>query len=284
MDKILRAIYKFRRLNANQVTRLFYSQGSLTTVRSQLSHLTQEGFLHRYHYPTLSTGFSPWMYELEKKGRSYLKKSYGLTLFPPKDEEVKYATIMHDIYINDFLIEATKVPNVHLVDVMHDWSLHHAPIKLGGSDVREYVVPDGFLSFKYLNYTMPIWFELDTGSETNTAYFKLKIRSILAAIYTNECEELFHLTREVDGSPIITVAFATTGSETRLQRIREWTHQELTRLGREIDGKLFLFTRLPHMIKDGKETDRLDLNPQLFINRSWYLPGENEPLSLLDLS
>lgn len=292
-DTILRYIYKFRRLNADQIAKLLSAESWITTVRSFVSHMasekTKEELLFRYHYPTLSSGFSPWMYELGKKGRKYLKKEHGYTLFPPQDDEnVKYPTIMHDIYINDFLIAARKVPDVEIIDFWHDWELHHKPIKLQGSDLRDYVIPDSFINFRYVvganTYTMPTWLELDRGTQTNTDYFKLKIRSILAGIYTNECEELFHLGRETDGSPIITVAFATTGSESRLKSIREWTQQELTRLGREIDGKLFLFTRLPHVVKNGKETDQLALDPAIFLSKSWYYPDDNQPISLLDLS
>src|SRR5579884_3300088 len=109
--------------------------------------------------------------------------------------------------------------------------------------------------------------ELDRGTESSKK-FKRKIRGLLAVVFSNQYEELFH-------TKAVTIAFATTALGTRLATMRSWVKQELTQLQKLAESSLFLFTKLP----EG------DLDPKtLFLAPTWYLPDDERLMPLLDLT
>src|SRR5437588_12449955 len=69
---ILTAVLEHRGLTVEQVTKLFYKSGSLTYVRVKLMELAEQKYLSRFHFPTISTGASPYVYTLGTRGIRYL--------------------------------------------------------------------------------------------------------------------------------------------------------------------------------------------------------------------
>src|SRR6266496_2443674 len=74
--QIIQAVARFQYLTAKQVTRLFYSPGSLTRVQEHLMELFQAGYLNRVYLPHLTRfrGSPLAFYHLDAKGYTYLKK------------------------------------------------------------------------------------------------------------------------------------------------------------------------------------------------------------------
>ena len=70
----LQAILAHRGLTAEQLTRLLYKPGSLTYVRVIAKELADQKYLTRIHFPTVSTGSSPFVYSLGIRGLRYLSE------------------------------------------------------------------------------------------------------------------------------------------------------------------------------------------------------------------
>lgn len=285
-DEILHAVYTYRYLTALEVTRLFYSKGSLKYVRDNLSALVENDYLFRFNLPTTTLGKSPYVYTLGSKGIKYLKSLDVKEMFtfrPSVEREVSYQHLHHTLSLNDFLIAASLLtrlePSISLFDLRHEWYLKHTPLSVkvtgdtqsGQKTETITVVPDAFLDFRFRvngKYRgSPIWIELDRGTEA-VKQFKRKIRGIITAVLSPQYEILFN-------TKAVTIAFATTANGTRLANMRLWVKQELTQLGKQAESSLFLFTKLP----EG------ELDPRnVFLAPVWYLPDDERPVSLLDLS
>lgn len=285
-DEILHAVYTYRYLTALQVTRLFYSKGSLKYVRDNLGALVENGYLYRFNLPTTTLGKSPYVYTLASKGIKYLKSLDVEDMFkfrPSVEREVSYQHIHHTLSLNDMLIAAALLTKddttISISDLRHEWFLKHTPLSVkvtveaaNGKKIEQItVVPDAFVHFRFpvqgKYHSMPIWVELDRGTEA-IKQFKRKIRGLLAVIDSVEYEQLFH-------TKGITIAFATTANGTRLANMRSWVKQELTELGKLSESSLFLFTKLPEGELDPKS---------VYLSSTWYLADDDSPVSLLDLS
>src|SRR5689334_535633 len=102
-DKYLRAFGRFHYLTARQVTKLFYSSGSFTTVQARLKRLSDSEYLLPLALPTIRAK-SPFVYTLSTKGREYLE-SLGIdlplaTYRPSREHEKGYQFFSHTLAIN----------------------------------------------------------------------------------------------------------------------------------------------------------------------------------------
>src|SRR5690348_14533290 len=218
-DKILKAVYFYRGLTAEQIACLFFRFSSLTYLRDRLAHLTEHKYLHRYRYPTLSLGVSPWVYELGTLGIKYLRRLEDFDVADrfraTEDEERGYGAVKHLLTLNDFLIAGEKLPQVQpsvtLTYRLHDWMLHQEPLqaKIGREEVS--IIPDGFLHFhvthRATTYSMPIWVEMDMGSEFGKK-MREKLTGILSIVRDLAYKELFTVED-------ITVSFVTLDEKRR---------------------------------------------------------------------
>jgi hypothetical protein len=275
--EILRFVHQYHFLTVSQVTRLRYSAGSETTCQDRLKRLFDAGYLSRRKLPHVGTGNTDYLYYLSTRGQKELQ-AIGETSFTRvrKDdiENLKLPHLEHLLALNDFLIAgrllARSVPDITLVAMRHDLDLKKTPLKISmPRGERITLVPDGFLDFRLSiagkSYAMPIWVELDRGTEWSRP-LQSKLRAIITAIHTQAYEDLF-------GVSSITVAFATTG-EKRCDLMRSFVQQELTHMGLTHLTNLFLFAALPYTS-----------DPQtLFLSPLWYTPDNNAPVPLLDLS
>jgi hypothetical protein len=174
-DKIIKAVYFYRGLTAEQIACLFFRFSSLTYVRDRLAHLTEHKYLHRYRYPTLSLGVSPWVYELGTMGIKYLRRLEDFDVADrfrtTDDEERGYGAVKHLLTLNDFLIAGEKLahvqPSITLTYRLHDWMLHQEPLKAKVGKDEVSIIPDAFLHYhvtpNVTTYSMPIWVEMDMG-------------------------------------------------------------------------------------------------------------------------
>ena len=114
---------------------------------------------------------------------------------------------------------------------------------------------------------MPVMWELDRGTE-DQKFFRRRIRAYIVFLKSRAFKTLF-------GIENITVAFATTKNHNRIKQMREWTRKELA-VTNEPGwlANLFLFTALPENMGDSEPR-------QLFLDRVWYVPSDNNPVSLL---
>jgi len=189
-------------------------------------------------------------------------------------EDMKLPHLEHVRSLNDFLIAARLLsrlyPDISLVAMLHDLDLKRSPLRVTVDRQAGTLVPDGFLDFRLSIaghlYAMPVWVELDRGTEWGET-LKKKLRSIIAAVNTSAFEALF-------GVSSITVAIATTEGIKRVDLMRSFVQQELQNMGITHLANIFLFTALP-----------LDIQPQtIFLSPLWYTPDNNTPVPLLDLN
>ena len=89
-----------------------------------------------------------------------------------------------------------------------------------------------------------ICLELDRATEDNLS-FRSKIRKYVA-FASGAYQETF-------GTGSLTIAFVTTGSDRRVQQMKQWTRDELARLNALTFSDLFLFTSLDAGCVDGLE-------------------------------
>jgi Replication-relaxation len=273
----LKLIHEYHFLTVSQVTRLRYSSGSETTCQDRLKKLFNVGVLDRVRLPHVGTGNTEYLYTLSTQGCKELQL-FGITYFsryrPADTHTLKLPHLQHLISLNDFLIAARLLcranPGISLVSMKHDLDMKREPMRVTLDRQVVSIVPDGFLDFRLSIagrlYALPVWVEIDRGTEWGNT-LKLKLQKIISAIQTLAFQELF-------GVSSVTVAIATT-DEKRVDLMRSFIQAELQRLGVLHLAQVFLVTSLADGLLDPQE---------LFLSPIWYTPDTTAPLPLLDLS
>src|SRR2546422_3002353 len=85
-DLLLRDLHTLQRATADQLTRLNYKMGMLTTVKARLKDLSDAGYVLPLYHPSIRL---PYMYALDRKGLNYLA-AQGIDVreyFRPSQEE-----------------------------------------------------------------------------------------------------------------------------------------------------------------------------------------------------
>lgn len=279
-DRFLQAIYRYHILKPEQLTRRYYSKGSLTFVKARLKRLTDHGYLNANEQPT-TRGGSPYYYTLASKGIKYLKEA-GLEVnryYRPSRKAEYLPFLQHTFSVNDVLIAAELLaegtPQVTLAEMRHELVLKQDPCKVpvrrerssgdGNISVKHVsIVPDGWLDFRYDRGTgtqerrMCIWLEVDRGT-VGMKVFKEKAAAILSFYKSGAYQKRF-------GTNSLRVAYATTDGMTRVKQMRTWLCDVLTKQ-QEKPGmaERFVCTALP---------DEIDPRT-LFLTPIWYVPSDN---------
>src|SRR6266699_2117349 len=296
-ENILKTMYRYYYMSVAQVVKsLDYSVNSLPTVRTRLLHLEKKGYISSIYLPTVRKGNFPKIFYLASGGLNILRKQgfdvphrYHAT----EQKEKQYLFLKHTLAVNDVLIAANRVakqfPQVILYEFRHERELKRDPEKFTitlyhetESDAEQatvwkqedfYFVPDAFLDFhiEQENKTLrsAILFELDRDT-IERRRFQEKIRGILTYIKSDRHVKRYKARK-------ITVAFATTGGKKRVEKMREWTRNELAKTHDTWDyGYTFVFTALPHVIDPAtqRELEELDeIDPaMLFLSPVWEFP------------
>jgi hypothetical protein len=286
-DRFLQTIYRYHMLKPEQLTRRYYSRGSLTFVKARLKLLTDHGYLDANEQPT-TRGRSPYFYTLASKGIKYLKEvGFEINRYYRPSRKVEYLPfLLHTFSVNDVLIAAELLaeglPQLTLAETQHELVLKQDPCKVpigreppsgDGSILAKHIsiVPDGWLDFQYDRGTgtqerrMCIWLEVDRGT-VGMKDFKEKATAILTFYKSGAYQKRF-------GTNSLRVAFATTDGMTRVKQMRTWLCDVLTKQ-KEKSGmaERFVCMGLPDEIDPHK----------LFLTPVWYIPFDNtHPVSLL---
>ncbi len=279
-NRFLQAIYRYHILKPEQLTKRYYSRGSLTFVKARLKRLADYGYLDANEQPT-TRGRSPYYYTLASKGIKYLKE-IGLEVnrYYRPSRKVEYLPfLLHTFSVNDVLIAAEllaeRMPQLTLAEVQHELVLKQDPCRVpvgrerssgdGSISSKQIsIVPDGWLDFRYDRGTgtqerrMCIWLEVDRGT-VGMKDFKEKATAILSFYKSGAYQKRF-------GTHSLRVAFATTDGMTRVKQMRTWLCDVLTKQ-QEKPGiaERFVCTALP---------DEIDPRT-LFLTPIWYVPSDN---------
>jgi hypothetical protein len=281
-DRLLQAIYRYHMLKPEQLTRRYYSRGSLTFVKARLKHLTDLGYLDANEQPT-TRGRSPFFYILASKGIKYLKEAgFEVNRYYRPSRKVEYLPfLLHTFSVNDVLIAAElladSVSQLTLVEMQHELVLKQDPCKVpvskerwprnGNKGARQVsIIPDGWLDFRYdrgvdiQERRMCIWLEVDRGT-VGMKDFKEKATAILIFYESGAYQKRF-------GTNSLRVAFATTDGMARVKQMRIWLRDIFSKQ-QEKSGmaERFVCTALPNGIDPYT----------LFLTPVWYVPFDNTP-------
>lgn len=155
-----------------------------------------------------------------------------------------------------------------LASFQHERDLRRRPIHLrtARSELQT-VIPDAFLDFHLDGRSrMSLLLELDRGTVEQQAFTR-KVRGLLA-LAAGPYAATF-------GTTSLTIVFATTAGDARVQRIVTWCEQTLRALGQETSARLFLVGALPPGALDPVD---------VFLAPRWYQPFVEQPMPLLDLA
>jgi hypothetical protein len=286
-DRFVQAIYRYHIIRPEQLTRRYYSRGSLTFVKARLKLLTDHCYLDANEQPT-TRGRSPYFYTLASKGIKYLKEAgFEVNRYYRPRRKVEYLPfLLHTFSVNDVLIAAELLaeilPQLSLAEMQHELVLKQDPCRVpvwrerlsgdGSLSAKQLsIVPDGWLDFRYNGGTgtqerrMCIWLEVDRGT-VGMKDFKEKATAILTFYKSGAYQKRF-------GTNSLRIAFATTNGMTRVKQMRTWLSDVLTKQ-QEKSGmaERFVCTALP---------DEID-SQRLFLTPVWYVPFDNTPkVSLL---
>ncbi len=271
-DLILRAVHELHFVTVDQITRLYFSAGSLTHVREILKGLCDASYLRRLKMPSSQDGGKPWVYTLARAGMRY-PKSVGVKEFgrvsPSEHVEHSYLFLAHTLGVNDIVIGAKllqeEAPAYVLADFLHEWELKRRPVQVKTSkDGAMAIVPDLWLDM-HIGGTAraSITLEYDRGTVSPAAWQR-KIRGLMA-FADGPYQEAY-------GSESLTIAIATTAGEHRAQQIRSWIEHELELANRRQDGELFLVMALPEQSFDANA---------FFLTPIWQQPFGAQLVTLL---
>ncbi|HUY78890.1 MAG TPA: replication-relaxation family protein [Ktedonobacterales bacterium] len=248
-------LYHLQLATAEQLCRLHYKPGMLTTVKARLKeltdhHFTQADAVGAKHVGDRITFSARYYYTLGQEGVRYLQRC-GLDTheaWRATKEIDKHALFVdHTLEVNDLLISAALVGQVdsqyHVETFVHDRVLKRNPfeVKLAGRTFR--LVPDAYVVF-YQTFDggsqrrLPVFLEHDRDTEGQT-FFRHRIRAYIALLKSDVIQQRF-------GVGTITVAFTTFTHHKRLEEMRAWTLAELdaSHETRHL-GEAFLFDLLP---------------------------------------
>jgi hypothetical protein len=272
-EEILKTIYFYRYMTAQDVARLLYSPTSLTHVREILASLASAEYLYRFQMPHVKTGNTEKIYTLGSRGREFLMTEVGLTVDwwfrPARVKHLSYGQVVHDLVLTRFCVAAAawaaKQSNFNLLQTRTCYEL----AKTAGK-----VVPDAWLLFERLrggvhDTHFPVILEIDRGRE-NQGNFKRHLRARIEFIKRGgEYSKLF-------GHEAVAIAYAATSEseryrDTRLRAMRSWTNEVLKELGKTSWSPIFRFHSLN--LIDIYQSD-------IFEASVWYRPDSALPLQL----
>ncbi len=233
-DLLLHDLNTLHRATAEQLTRLNYKMGMLTTVKARLKDLSDNRYVLPLSHPSIRL---PYMYALDRKGLNHLA-SQGVDVreyFRPSSEEDsaknflfrEHMLAISDILIHSLLFEKTE-PSYRISSMLHERVFKNNPIKAtyerNNREETRTIVPDAYLEFVHTREpgkeeTIPVMWELDRGTE-DQKFFRKRIRAYIVFLKSRAFKTLFNIDN-------ITIAFATTKDHNRTYQMREWTRKEL---------------------------------------------------------
>jgi hypothetical protein len=274
MEEILKAIYFYRYMPAQDVARLLFSPSSLTHVREILASLFAAKYLYRFQLPHAGSGNTEMIYTLASRGRGFLV-SEGLEadwwFRPYKVKSLSFGQVVHDLALTRFCVAASawaaKQPDFNLVQTRICYELART-LK---------VVPDAWLLFERLkggvhDTYFPVLLEIDHGTE----YSKRFVRHLQSRI---EFIKKGGAYSKAFGHEAVTIAYVTTSEiaeyrDTRRRAMCTWTNGVLKELGKASWAPIFKFHSLS--LADIYQSD-------IFEASVWYRSDYASPVPLFTL-
>lgn len=257
-DIIIKALYPYHLLRAEQITRLLYPTpklGTLTTVQSRLTALKEHKYLNAVKKATKS-GPRPFIYALGIKGKRYAEElGYEvMKYYQPQELEMLSLSLDHTLSLNDFLIVAENLnhyePRISFSDLEHALIFEHKPLEYleAGTGKLKTIKPDALFKLhvkrggdKEEHYNC--WTELDRGNVKDDPITK-KYRAMLDYLQRGYLEQ--HM-----GKGPVRIFFVTTAGEKRLERLRMLFRQEFPSLNpRGTTNQLFKFCCMPPLMEE----------------------------------
>src|SRR5437763_3302513 len=134
-DLLLHDLNTLQRATAEQLTRLNYKMGMLTTVKQRLKDLADNRYVLPLSHPSIRL---PYMYALDRKGLNYLA-AQGVDVreyFRPGQEEDSAKNFLfreHMLAISDILIHSSLFersdPSYRIHTLLHERYFKNHPIK-----------------------------------------------------------------------------------------------------------------------------------------------------------
>jgi len=286
--EIVQVVRAYHFLTAQQLATVYYSKGSLTRARTVLKVLYDNEYLDRRAQPHIGIGQPTFVYALARRGISDLK-THGFSFFsrfrPGTLHTLSALHLDHVLRLNDVLIAAKTLsrlaPDISLEEWRHDLDLKHTPGRVEyiartttGERFNETlnIVPDGWLDFRLNLATTKkqlrkcLALELDRGTGTYVPKVKKKFRAYVHYSFAGGGYS------RTFGTNKLTIAYATTAGQNRVQTLKRWCEEALHEQGLEQEASLFRFALLPPGEIDAKH---------LFLAPIWYKPFEKHPMPLL---
>lgn len=210
----------------------------MTLVQERLKKLVEEGYLlcHQPMQPVRQGRF-PYVYFLDKKGISYLRR-LGLEVKRRYQQEASRSSLEHTLVLNDVLIDLElycRRAGWEVDQLIHERQLLREPIKVNGYKLS----PDAWVSLRTLEEKpMPLLFELDQGTQ-DQGVWRRKVELLLESLPKGGAYE------KRFGVFAVTIAVVVTAGQRRMEQLIEWTGKELVHLGQSNKAWLFYFTTYP---------------------------------------
>jgi Replication-relaxation len=259
-EKLLLAVHKFHYLTLSQLIRYLgyseHSKGSSNWLGGILKSLVAGNFLVAQSLPRVSSyGRNPLIYSLSTKGVHHIE-ALGLTVqtkLTPAEQERSFLFLEHTQQLNNVLIAACllekQIAGITLAECRHERVLKHHPPKVQVEGRSVAVIPDAWLDFRLSppfsrgSEQVAICLEVDRATE-DVWKFRAKIRNYVA-FAGGSYQATF-------GTSALTIAFvATAGGDRRVQQMKTWTREEISKLNARSFADLFLFTALDEGVVDG---------------------------------
>jgi hypothetical protein len=296
-EEVLQAVHQFRYVTAWDMTRLFYTSTSINHVREILSLLsgkkdyTERQYLYRFPLPHTRIGNTEKIYTLGSQGRTYLQ-SQGISVDwyfrPYKVAGMTYQNCLHALTLTRFLVAALVFCKnntsweLSLMKTEYELKKEIAEEQAkrtlvtvtlkpenGKAEEEVTVIPDAWLVFHHMHKNkgsyQPVFVEIDRASE-QAKFFKRQIRARVLFLTNDGYQKLFGTYKGV-------IAYATTGNQTRLRSMREWTKEVLTELGMKKLLSRFRFCSLSPSWEQDCE--------RVFLSPLWYTASDKNPGALL---
>lgn len=274
-DELPYGLYQLQLATAEQLCRLHYKPGTLTTVKAHLKTLADHGYVQPDKVPTRNYS-SPYYYTLGNEGMSYLKAA-GLDTSEAwrgaKETQKSWLFLDHALEVNDLVISAALLSRVrpeytldHFTSERH---LRRQPYRVswqGEHGTQTFtVVPDALLEFRHTRadgaqLRMPVLLEHDRGTEEQQ-HFRRRVHAYAIFIKTGSYKQLFQTTA-------LTVTFTTFKGSERLEKMRAWTKQELADESPALRQAFCFATFTPPIL------------PTIWLSALWQTP-DDEQLALL---
>jgi hypothetical protein len=249
-EKMLSALAQFDYLTAAQITRLCYSENSLSFVRKKLAALTHAGFVLALPRQLVTL---PRIYTLTSTGYTYaaaldIQAARRVRPVDERDKAKNLLFLQHTLAVNDVLIAAHLLAQTHPTIVLTRMYIERElkrKIYVAFPELRQNICiePDASCEFTIHGEWEDFFFiEVYRNLPPMEWRFKQKIAGYVTSALTGQHEALFH-------TPVLSVAVlaqtperAETGG--MVATLKRWTEEALTDIGQLEQGGRFFFTSI----------------------------------------